>query len=446
MAVSTVMQQRIGIRHKFWVLFALQIAAISFATVLGVYGAASVLENVLIKQALKQESAHFMQRLRIDPQADLPDTYNMRAYLLTPGATQRTLPAEVRGLPIGYQQINQNGSRDAVYGMDTPRGRLYLVIRQDQIHRLVLLFGLIPLAVVLLIIYIASFLTWRASRRALSPVIALASVVRRWDPNRPDAASLAPRHLPIDVDGDVEALAQALHTFATRLDAFVERERNFTRDASHELRTPLTMIKVAADVLADDESLSPFAQRSLARIQRSVREMETLIEAFLMLARESDTGLPIEDFLVNDVVGEEVARYRDLLGGKPVEMKLRENARFALHAPPRVFAVVIGNLIRNACLYTEDGSIVIDIDSDSVRVVDTGCGMGEEDLERAFQPFYRGSRSGSEGHGIGLAIVRRIADRFDWPIEIDSVPGRGTIATVRFPAAMPVDQALPQTG
>lgn len=273
-------------------------------------------------------------------------------------------------------------------------------------------------------------------------VIALADAVRDWDPNDPDASALDPASLHLD-DADVAVLAKALHTFAARLEAFVERERNFTRDASHELRTPLTVIKVAADVLADEESLSPFAQRSLTRISRSVREIEALIEAFLVLARESDTGLPEQDFLINDVVREEVERYRDLLGMKPVELRLEERSRFALHAPPRVLAVVIGNLIRNACLYTERGSIVVGIHDGSVRVTDTGCGMDQEDLRRTFQTFYRGSDTGARGHGIGLAVVRRIADRFAWPVELESEPGRGTVATLRFPKARPADSALP---
>lgn len=146
------------------------------------------------------------------------------------------------------------------------------------------------------------------------------------------------------------------------------------------------------------------------------------------------------------MVREQVERFRDLLENKPIELKLEENARFALHAPPRVFAVVIGNLIRNACLYTERGVICVIVEEASVSVSDTGCGMDAEDMERAFQPFYKGSRTGDQGHGIGIAIVRRIADRFQWLVELDSARDHGTIARVRLPKAMPVDKALPQLG
>ncbi|MGH8117770.1 MAG: sensor histidine kinase, partial [Rhodanobacteraceae bacterium] len=126
-----------------------------------------------------------------------------------------------------------------------------------------------------------------------------------------------------------------------------------------------------------------------------------------------------------------------------VRLILIEHARFALHAPPRVFAVLVGNLIRNACVYTERGSVTVEVDADEVHVIDTGSGMGEEDLERAFQPFYRGSRTGGKGHGIGLAIVRRISDRYGWQVTLESALGKGTAATAHFPAAQPPDAALP---
>jgi signal transduction histidine kinase len=143
------------------------------------------------------------------------------------------------------------------------------------------------------------------------------------------------------------------------------------------------------------------------------------------------------------VLAADVSRYRELLGRKPVVLVLLERARFALHAPPRVFAVMVGNLIRNACLYTEQGSVTVEVEADRVRVIDTGSGMSEEDIERAFQPFYRGSRTGGKGHGIGLAIVRRIADRYGWQVTLDSELGRGTTATAQFPAAQPPDALLP---
>jgi signal transduction histidine kinase len=423
-------------------MFSLWVAAISVVTALGVYAAANSGRQAIARQELEREAQYYGRQLARDPDAPLPDTWLIRGYRQAPGQPD-AVPLELRGLAPGYHQVRlSDGMLGTVLVSDGPHGRLYLLFNNDRPNTVVMLFGLVPVVLVVLIIYLATWLTYRASRKALSPVIALAKVIRRWNPDHPEPESLAPGNLPAATDSDIEVLVTALYNFANRLEAFVERERNFTRDASHELRTPLTVMKIAVDVLAD-EDMSPFAQRSLARIRRSVREMEALIETFLVLARESDTGLRDEDFLANDVVAAEVARYRELMGGKPVELNLVEHARFALHAPPRVFAVMVGNLIRNACLYTEQGSVTVEVAADKVRVTDTGCGMSEDDLERAFQAFYRGSRTGDQGHGIGLAIVRRIADRYGWQVTLESKLGEGTIATAYFPAAQPPDAALP---
>lgn len=432
-----------SIGHRFWVMFSLLVAAISVVTALGVYAAASSSRQAIAHQELEREAVYYGGQLARNPDAPLPDTWLIRGYRQRRGQSDAAIPRELRGRAPGFHQVHQpDGTMGTLLVTDDAHGRLYLLFNNDHPNSVVMLFGLIPVVLVVLIIYFATWLTYRASRKALSPVIALAKVVRRWDPDHPEPESLAPRSLPAATDSDVEVLVAALYNFANRVEAFVERERNFTRDASHELRTPLTVMKVAVDVLVD-EDMSPFAQRSLARIRRSVREMEALIETFLVLARESDTGLRDEDFLANDVVSAEVARYRELMAGKPVELLMVERARFALHAPPRVFAVMVGNLIRNACLYTEQGKVTVEVEADQVRVVDTGSGMGEEDIERAFQAFYRGSRTGGKGHGIGLAIVRRIADRYGWQITLESTLGKGTTVTARFPSAQPPDAALP---
>ena len=424
---------RTGIRRKIWTVYVLQVAAISLATILGVYGAATVLEDVLIKRALDGEATYYWQRYAQDAQVPVPDTSNMTGYLLHPGEDVAHLPESLRTLAPGYHRIQRaDNSIVLILVTDGPPGRLYLVFNQEQVGRLAFLFGFVPLIVVLLIIYITTWLTYRASRRALSPVIALAKAVRGWDPKQPDLAALDPNNLSSDPDGDVETLARALHGFASRIEGLVERERNFTRDASHELRSPLTVIKIAADVLQEDE-LSPFSQRSVSRIRRSVRDMEAMIEAFLILARESDTGLPEEDFVVNDAVREEIERAQPLLEGKPVALSLDEQAAFAMHAPPKVFAAMVSNLIRNACLYTEAGTVRVVIGADFVQVQDSGIGMSEDELKQAFEPYFRGNRSTRGGHGVGLSLVRRLSERFGWPVEMHSTLGLGTTATIRFP-------------
>lgn len=433
------MQPATGLRRKIWIAFILQVAAISFATVLGVYGASAILKDVLIHQALVDEATHYWKRWDVAPGASLPDTYNMQAYLLLPDQAVSTLPEALRDLHPGYQALPKMDGGALVFVDQQPQGRLFLVFAQSQVNALAFFFGAVPLVLVLIVIYVIAWFTYRVSKRAVSPVIWLSDVVRQWDPKRPAISAIDPDNLPVDVEGETQVLALALHDFASRIERFVERERDFTRDASHELRTPLTVIRMACDLLSADGELAPYAERSVKRIKSAALDMEALIESFLILAREGDTGLPEEDFAVAAVAADEVDKLRALCVDKPVQLRVEEVAGFAVHGSPRVFAVILSNLVRNACLYTEQGSVTVRVDSDRVVVEDTGIGMNADELQRAFEPFFRGGDGKRSGQGVGLTIVRRLSERFAWPVTLESEPGQGTRATIHFPAPQPLD-------
>ena len=429
------MTQLTGLRRKIWVAFILQAAAISFAAVLGVYGASAVLKHVLIQRALQQEALHFWQRREKNHLAEMPDTFNMTGFLLPANTALDVAPAELRPLNPGFHSLPREQGGSLVLVEDNHGQRLYLLFKQEQVDSLAFWFGVTPLTLVLVVVYIIAWGTYRASRRAVSPVIWLADQVQHWDPHHPNVDAIRAENLPGDVEGETLALASALHDFGSRLGTFVDRERNFTRDASHELRTPLTVIRVAGDMMAADESLSPMSRRALKRIQASGRDMEALIDAFLILAREGDTGLPDDDFSVSEVVAEEIEKARDLVQGKPILVECRIEQDFSLHAPVRVLSVLLGNLLRNACHYTDAGKVVVTIRFGRIDVADTGVGMNTQELARVFEPFFRGGDRTRDGQGIGLSIVRRLSERYGWPVSLESEAGRGTTASIRFPGA-----------
>ncbi|HJU38130.1 MAG TPA: hypothetical protein VJ724_01060, partial [Tahibacter sp.] len=129
------MRKASGIRRKIWVVFVLQLASISFATVIGVYGAATILEDLLIKQALRDEAGHYFGRLSTDAAAELPDTYNMHGYLAERGKSGDAVPAALRGLEPGFHHVGHEEGRDElVFVSDDAPGRLFLVFRQEQVH------------------------------------------------------------------------------------------------------------------------------------------------------------------------------------------------------------------------------------------------------------------------------------------------------------------------
>jgi signal transduction histidine kinase len=417
-----------GLPRKLRFAFLLQVAMASIVILAGTWASVTVVKQELARRTLQDEAAYFWAQRASDPAHPAPDSRVLRGYAIAAGASAAPLPPSLRGLEPGMHEL-----RDTIVLVDQHGDiRLYLAYPRATIDLLSLQLVVLPVLLALLAIAASAWFTYRNARRMVEPLHWMAQEVRRWNPLEPETAALAPDHFPANAGMEARQLAGALQRMGERMRAFMRRERDFTRDASHELRTPLTVIRVASDLLQNDPELPGRAQRSLARIQRAGRDMEAVIESFLILAREGGIEPQREDFAVRDVVEEEVAKARPLLAGKPVELTMVEHANPQLHASPRVFAVMLGNLLANACTFTERGHVEVRIERDRVVVGDSGIGMSADALQRAFDPFYRADPDNPSGKGMGLSIVRRLGERFGWPISLDSVPGRGTSATIRF--------------
>ena len=294
-------------------------------------------------------------------------------------------------------------------------------------------YNVAPWLAVVTVIVITTVLAWLATRRLWQPISALAQLVNAWNDDKPDLDPLQPERLSPHTDADVASLARGLHGFASRIAGYNQRERNFTRDASHELRSPLTVIKMSVDMLGEERGLSDLGNRSVQRIKRATREMETLVEALLILARESDPGADSERFVVNDVLLHEIESARDLLGGRPIELQLDEPARFALQGSRRVFSVLCWQLIRNACQQTEQGRVVITVYPGMLAVSNHATPLAAADNGKPSRVH------GADRHGFELAIAQRISDRFAWPLELQTLSGHENIARIRFPHPLPAD-------
>ncbi|MEL7447851.1 MAG: HAMP domain-containing sensor histidine kinase [Pseudomonadota bacterium] len=399
---------------------------ISIAAVAGVIAVVWVFDDGLTKRALSSEADFFWERQLDGPPLALPETRNMVAYLRSSGT-----PDELEPLLPGFHRLD-GPKRSVVFVSDRGDERLYLVFDSARVNELVALFGLVPLVVVLIVIAIAMYSAYRVSRRAVSPVISLAANVARLDPSSPQPSLF---RVPEEADDEIQQLATALEGLSERLDSFAERERNFTRDASHELRSPLTVIRMAAQRLADDASLDRAGQASVERIAQAAKDMEELTQAFLLLARDSERALDADWVCVNDVVEGEVERSRYLMEGRKVRLSVHAEQRLLTCGPEKVLASMIGNLVRNGLAYTDEGEVRVTIDDSRIVISDTGPGMTAGVVSQVFEPFYRGGRTARRrgGHGVGLTIVKRLSERFGWPLDVDSQPGRGTSVTVSFP-------------
>lgn len=297
-------------------------------------------------------------------------------------------------------------------------------------------YNVAPLAAVLTVIVTVILLGFMATQREWRPISALATALASWDESGENVGLLSPDQLARGTDAEIAQLHMGLHGLISRISDYNQRERNFTRDASHELRSPLTVIKMSIDMLADEESLSEFGMRSVRRIQRATRELETVVDALLILAREADTGMDRERFVVNDVLVHELDAARMLLAGRPIELELEEPARFALEGSRRVFSVLCWQLIRNACQQTEQGRVVITVLPGAVTVSNHSSPNPAAGMEHPLRVF------GADRHGFELAIAQRISDRFAWPLELQTKPGQENVARIRFPHPLPADRTV----
>ena len=432
------LERRPRLNARLWRAFLLQIALISATAVAGVYLAEFAIREMLIVSALEREADYFWSRYAITAETPAPNTNSLIGYLFDKNAAE--IPAEFSDLTLGIHDLKTAVGEAVVHVSETEGKRLYLVFDANNIQQLATYFGVAPLALMLVVLYSSAWVAYGLARKAVSPVVRLARLVRDINVETPDLAAFETAHLAADSDTEIEHLSHALQHLMTRVDQLIERERTFTREASHELRSPLTVIRMASENLLG-RPLQDGARAMVEKIRSAAQDMEELTEALLLLAREHEGVLTTESVSVNRVVRGELARCRMIYEAKQFEFRLEEQVELEIDAAPRLLAIVLGNLLRNACAYTEAGAITLTIDGEGVTIRDSGIGMSKENLGRVFTPYFRAAQARGSGHGIGLMLVKRISDRFGWRVEIDSEPERGTQVEVRLPGARPRNRA-----
>ena len=316
---------------------------ISLAMLVSMFVAGKLIEDVLIKQALEVEAEYYWNRAEQYGAQDLPDTQNLTIYR---EGIAEGIPSDLAGLEPGF--YNRDEPREVtIYVSQRGTEHIVLVFEAERVNELVFLFGIIPLAIALVVIYLSTYMAYRVSRRAVSPVVRLAQSVQALDPASPDPEQLR-ADSGLETDEEIRVLANALKDLVVRIGEFAERERRFTRDASHELRTPLTVIKMAVDRLARDPAISGKSNETLQRIRGSANDMEHLTQAFLLLARETDQGLTRTWVSVNEVAEMELERARMITTNEHVSARVEQDNVLFVHAPEKIVESVIGNLLRNA--------------------------------------------------------------------------------------------------
>jgi signal transduction histidine kinase len=290
------------------------------------------------------------------------------------------------------------------------------------------------------------------ARRAMEPITELTETAREIQQTRDPS-----RRMPVDgADDEVAELARTLDGMLVALDesrteqeAMLRRQREFVADASHELRTPLTSVLANLELLAEtlDGDQGDAAESAL----RSSRRMRRLVQDLLLLARaDARRSAPHEPLDLGQVLVEAAAELEPVAEGHDLGLEPRhevvDGARDELHR-------LALNLMENAVRHTPEGTrIRAGVTRRGGRVVltveDDGPGIPPELRDRVFERFVRGSGDRGGSSGLGLSIVRAVAESHGGRVELGSPSGgRGTRFVVTLPAAEPDGaRALGTTG
>lgn len=245
-------------------------------------------------------------------------------------------------------------------------------------------------------------------------------------------------------EDELGRLGRAFDDMAREIASLVASERELVANISHELRTPLARIRVALDIAREGDVA--VAQKSLADITDDLLELETLVTNVLTasrLERSSHDGLPLERGVVDveEMLSKSMRRFASLHPDHELEPLLGTDLP-ELEGDPMLLKRAVDNLLDNAAKYSppEAGSIellaIVRGEQLVVEVSDHGQGMSEEELAQAFTPFYRADPSRTRstgGHGLGLALVRRIAEVHGGTVSLESALGEGTRAELLLP-------------
>ncbi|MFO7592886.1 MAG: ATP-binding protein [Pseudomonadota bacterium] len=269
--------------------------------------------------------------------------------------------------------------------------------------------------------------------RTLSPLRRLAEAIIQRDPDNLDKVDEK------SIPEEVIPLVKALNRLFERLACAFENERRFTADAAHELRTPLAALKVQAQVARrsrDDHERN----QALDSVLKGVDRASALVEQLLTLARidPENHHAPVEmvdlERIAANIIADDAGQARQ----KRINVALNSCSNPKTTGMREGIEVLLRNLLDNAIRYTpEGGQVSVSIERSEgrcliLRIGDSGPGVPKEEREKIFERFYRLAGQDTPGSGLGLSIVKRIAELNHAELSLGDSPLGGLEVSIRF--------------
>jgi signal transduction histidine kinase len=246
--------------------------------------------------------------------------------------------------------------------------------------------------------------------------------------------------LPLPAAHDeIRRLGETLNDMLARMEASFERERRFVADASHELRTPLAVVKAELEAALRTRGDDAQVRESLVAALEETDHLAQLADDLLLIARATDDGLPVrrEQLEIRELLERTRHRFADRAREQGRDITVNVSGDLRASVDPVRGGQALGNLVDNALRYgngnirlaarREDGVVEIDVS-------DEGPGFSSELAPHAFERFARGEGTRTRGGaGLGLAIVRTIAEAHGGTATIVDPSSNGATVRLRLP-------------
>jgi signal transduction histidine kinase len=298
-----------------------------------------------------------------------------------------------------------------------PRGVVLLAIpasaTEERIHSIWIALGGLAAAVVLLTAVVGVVLARSLSR----PLSRLESAVASLGTG--DLNARAGEH---DGPPQIRSLAQQFNQMASRLTELVQSQARFVADASHQLRSPLTALRLRLENL--EASATSETADEITAAGREVQRLSRIVDGLLTISRAGQDEPKREIVDLHAVIAERCDAWEALAAEKHVALDHNGEGPLLATLVPGDLEQILDNLLANALDASPEGSrIAVAVDADRsrflrVRVTDEGRGMSLDERNRAFDRFWQGPTSNGGHSGLGLAIVRQLANRNSASVEL----------------------------
>ncbi|WP_347904690.1 HAMP domain-containing sensor histidine kinase [Pseudomonas purpurea] len=298
----------------------------------------------------------------------------------------------------------------------------------DAWHRTSLLWPLSALAIALVVLTLFSLLVTLSITRPLSRLRGAVHDLGQTTYQQNSLARLANRRDEFGV------LANDFNRMGARLQSLIGSQRQLLRDVSHELRSPLARLRIA---LALAERASPAEREKLwPRLTRECDRLEALISEILVLARVDADNASAEDVDLNALLS--TVQKDAQLSSPEQSVRVEAEQHLSLKGWPTMIERAVDNLLRNAQRFNPAGQPIEVLalrqgEHIVVSVRDHGPGVEAEHLSQLGEPFYRAPGQTAAGHGLGLAIARRAAERHGGSLILANHPEGGFVASLELP-------------